>query len=233
MKQPPEWMYDEYRHCGVDYDKIENVAAYDRRHGEFRDFKAEAEQIKELLGLTAVDRVIDLGAGTGGITVHLAGQVQQVYAVDVSEPMLEQCRKKCREAGLSNVSCHRGGFLSYEHAGEQVDAIVAQTALHHLPDMFKQAALLRCYDMLKPGGQFLMIDVVFSFPVHAYDTALQEWIDGFPPETVPQAVTHIKSEYSTFDWIMQGMLDRTGFVVEQVQDRDHAIKAYVCRKPAC
>ena len=233
MKQQPEWMYDEYRHCGVDYDAAATVAAYDRRHEDFRDFAAEAAHIKELLGLSAMDRIIDMGAGTGALTVHLAKDVQSVCAVDVSEPMLSECRQKCATAGLNNVAFHQGGFLSYVHAGEQVDALISQTALHHLPDMWKQVALLRCFDMLKPGGQLLLIDVVFSFPVHSYDTAIQEWVDGFPPETMPQAVTHIKSEHSTFDWVMQGMLDRTGFLVEKVEDRPHSIKAYVCRKPAC
>lgn len=233
MKQQAEWMYDEYQHCGVDYSKIETVGEYDRRHQDFRDFQAEAAAMKDLLGLTEMDRVIDLGAGTGGITVHLAERVGHIYAVDISEPMLEACRRKCKTAGRTNVSFHQGGFLSYEHTDEQVDAIISSTAMHHLPDMFKQIALLRCYDMLKPGGQFLLVDVVFSFPAHAYDTALQEWTDGFPAETKTEAITHIKSEHSTFDWIMTGMLDRTGFIVEQAQARDHSIKTYVCRKPAC
>lgn len=233
MKQQPKWMYDESRHCGVDYASAETAEGYDSRHENFRDFQAEAAQIKTLLGLTRMDRVIDLGAGTGALAVYLAKDVEAIYAVDVSEAMLNQCRKKCQAKGISNVTCHHGGFLSYEHEGEQADALISQTALHHLPDIWKQAALVRCYDMLKPGGQLLLVDVVFSFPVHSYDTAIPEWIDGFPAETTGHAVTHIKAEHSTFDWIMQGMLDRTGFVVEKVEDRSHSIKVYVCRKPAC
>lgn len=233
MKQQSEWMYDEYRHCGVDYARLETAAAYDERHKKFRDFKTETEQIKHLLGLTAMDRVIDLGAGTGGITVHLAKVVQQVYAVDVSESMLQLCRDKCAAAGLTNVTFQRGGFLSYVHEGDPVDAIVSQIALHHLPDMWKQVALLRCFDMLKPGGQFLLVDVVFSFAPRAYEPAIREWVDAHVRQVGPEAITHIKEEYSTFDWIMIGMLERAGFLIETVQDRGGFMKAYVCQKPAC
>lgn len=228
-----EWTYDEFKHCGVDYARAETAAAYDGRHENFRDFKAEAEAIISLLDLDSHDTVIDLGCGTGGIVVYLAQQIQTLYAVDISEAMLALCRQKCQAAGLTNVTCHQGGFLSYVHTAEPVDAVISQIALHHLPDMWKQVALLRLFDLLKPGGQFLLVDVVFSFAPRDYETAVGQWVRDHVRQVGPEAIFHIKDEFSTFDWIMIEMLQRSGFVVESVQDRQSFIKAYHCRKPAC
>lgn len=232
MKKTPAWFYDECKHCGVDYSDAAIVDKYDQRHGKFRDFQTEAEQIIQVLGLRAEDTVIDLGCGTGGITVHLARGVKRVYAVDISQAMLDRCRYKCGQAGLSNVEFCQGGFLNYEHEAEPADAIISQVALHHLPDMWKQVAMLKCYDMLQPGGVFMLADVVFSFAPRDYMPIIDKWVDDHVRQVGPEALTHIKEEFSTMNWIMEGILDRAGFVIEQIQDRQSFIKVYICRKPA-
>lgn len=230
MKKTAKWFYDEFEHCGVDYSDTAIVDEYDERHEKFRDFEAETKIIIELLGLKSTDTVIDLGCGTGGITIYLARYLNKVYAVDISQTMLERCRDKCTRAGLKNVEFHQGGFLNYEHKTEPVDAIFSQVALHHLPDMWKQVAMLRCYDMLKPGGLFMLVDVVFSFPPREYEQKIDKWVEDHVREVGPEALTHIKEEYSTMDWVMEGILERAGFVIEQIQDRQSFIKVYVCRK---
>jgi len=231
MKKIADWFYDEFRHCGVDYADAAIVDKYDGRHENFRDFQAETEQIISLLSLNDTDTVIDLGCGTGGITTHLAGHVKKIYAVDISRAMLDRCREKCIRANVNNVEFDQGGFLSYQHTTEQVNAVISQVALHHLPDMWKQVALLRIFDMLKPGGQFLLVDVVFSFAPREYESVIGDWVDAHVRQVGPEAITHIKEEYSTMDWVMEGILERTGFIIEQIQNRESFIKAYVCRKP--
>ena len=231
MNKTAAWFYDEFKHCGVDYSDAAIADEYDRRHENFRDFQAEAEQIIQVLGLGADDTVMDLACGTGGITEHLAKRVKTVYAVDISQAMLDRCRNKCEQARLSNVRFCRGGFLTYEHTAEPVDAIISQVALHHLPDMWKQVAMLRCFDMLNPGGALLLVDVVFSFAPREYMPAINTWVDAHVRQGGPEPLTHIKEEFSTMDWIMQGILERAGFAIEQVQDRQSFIKVYVCRKP--
>ena len=232
MKNYPEWMYDESRHCGVDYSDAAVADKYDSRHENFRNFQAESERIVTLLKLGPASTVIDLGCGTGGIVVHLAKHVKKIYAVDVSQAMLQQCRDKCTQAGVNNVEFCRGGFLNYEHTAGSVDAIVSQVALHHLPDMWKQIAMLKCYDMLKPGGALLLVDVVFSFAPRDYKPVISEWVDAHVRQVGPEAITHIKEEYSTMDWVMEGILTRAGFVIEKTETRESFIKAYISRKPA-
>ena len=75
------------------------------------------------------------------------------------------------------------------------------------------------YDMLKPGGKLYLFDVVFSFPVEACRSELDAWVDGMREKAgnamAEEIVIHIRDEYSTFDWVMDGMIERAGFRIEQ------------------
>lgn len=53
-----------------------------------------------------------------------------------------------------NIEFIQSGFLTYEHQSEPVDLIFTKAALHHLPDFWKQIALLRLNQMLKMGRAF-------------------------------------------------------------------------------
>lgn len=157
----PDWFYNEMRHAGVDYDDPAQVAVYNQRHQRFRDYRKDAEAVVRMLGLTPEQTVIDLGSGTGAFALHAAPFCQTLYAVDVSRAMLEYCEEKTVERNLRNIVFCHGGFLTYEHAGVPVDAVVSTASLHHLPDFWKYIGLLRVNRMLRDGGKFYLFDIVF------------------------------------------------------------------------
>lgn len=230
-EQTPDWFYDEAAFCGVNFSDAATVEIYDARHEQFRDYAEEARGMIRLMDLKPTDTVLDFAAGTGGFTVHAAPHLQKVIAVDISEPMLTVCRKKCAAAGLANVEFRRGSFLTYRHDGPPVDAVVCQIALHHLPDMWKQVAVLNIFDLLRPGGRFLLADVVFSFDVRDYRRQIDNWLSIHVQADGSNALNHIRREYSTMDWIMRGLLERAGFAIEQIEQRGHFIQTFLCRKP--
>ncbi len=47
---------------------------------------------------------------------------------------------------------------------------------------------------------------------------------------VEECKTHIKEEYSTFDWILRGMIERAGFSIERVEQDDNLADEYLCKK---
>jgi hypothetical protein len=49
MKQTVNWLYDENRQVGTDYQNPDNVIEYDKRISQLKDFKKEAEFI-EIVG---------------------------------------------------------------------------------------------------------------------------------------------------------------------------------------
>lgn len=229
------WLYDESRHCGVDYSKVGQAEMYDRRHEKFRDYEKEFTEMIDFLSLhdTADKTIIDLGCGTGATAVFAADRFKTVYAVDVSEAMIEQAERKLNKA-IHNLTFVNAGFLSYEHKGEQADVVVTKAAFHHLPDFWKQIALLRINGMVRMGGLLYIHDVVFQFDPQEYIKKIDSMIAGFE-KIAGQAFrleveTHIRDEYSTFGWILEGMIEKAGFAVEKCRSDDEFLTEYACRK---
>lgn len=232
MNDAPSWQYDEFQQIGKDYDSAAEVEAYDLRHGKFRDVRKENEAILDALAVLPGQEAIEFGTGTGAFAIQAAGHFRRVYAVDISPAMLEYAGSKARTAGAGNVAFRRGGFLTYCHEGPQADAIVTNTALHHLPDLWKAVALKRLNGMLKPGGVLYLSDVIFE------ERNLRENIELFignlekvaGPELRADVESHIRQEYSTYDWIMDGLLERAGFRIESKVVQGGVIGRYLCRK---
>ncbi|MBN1304326.1 MAG: 3-isopropylmalate dehydratase small subunit [Anaerolineales bacterium] len=231
--QHPAWFYDEFKHSGVDYADASQVAVYDTRHQRFREYKKFADSVVASLALGRDSEVVDLGVGTGAFTLNAASHYKKIYAVDVSEAMLEYTRDKAMRAGLNNVVFSRGGFLTYKHAGEPVDAVISSAALHHLPDMWKWVGLLNVAGMLKPGGRFFLFDVVFPMTPNYVD-CFNGWVGDFVAlvgqEFAGEVETHLRDEYSTFDWIMEGLLRRAGFVIDSCEYNSGMGATYLCTR---
>jgi ubiquinone/menaquinone biosynthesis C-methylase UbiE len=179
--------------------------------------------------------VIDLGAGTGNFAIQAAKRGVKAIAVDISQNMLDYAREKAEKAGVAkNMEFKLGGFLSYEHQGEPVDAVESQMALHHLPDMWKQVAIQRVADMIKPGGVFFLADVVFAFKPAEYKPYFTHLVDEFGRKTddaeFSNFQTHIRQEYSTLDWVMEGIIRRAGFIIEKFEFHQKFIGNFLCRK---
>ena len=227
-----KWTYDEMKQTGVDYSSVEQVQHYDDMHQRFRDYEKDSDAIIKLLELDSNSTVIDMGAGTGAFALHAAKHCRKVYAVDVSSAMLERCRKKGEEMGLSNVLYCHGGFLTYDHAAEPADAMVSIAALHHLPDFWKLIGLKRAAEMLKVGGRFFLFDIVFPSAVEDMEGRLDAWVRSIAEqsghELAAEAKIHIREEYSTYDWVMEGLLERAGFKIESAEYGDGFQATYVC-----
>ncbi len=230
----PTWLFDESAQVGVDYTDEDLVAEYDKQHEGFRNFAQEAQKIATVLGLSEHSTVLDIGCGPGGLTTHLARMCRYVYAVDISGAMIAVLTDKIQNQGLNNINPVQSGFLTYQHEGEDLDGIVANINLHHLPDFWKQIALCRFHDLLKYGGRLFLADVVFGFDPRNYREAIDSWLDGMRdlagPQMADETVVHVRDEFSTWEWVMTGMLERAGFQVDNEFEIMPHMRAYACSK---
>lgn len=234
MREHLSWVYDEMRQIGTDYFDIEEVRNYDQRMQKIRDVPKEIKHILDVIDVTPGQTVLEFGTGTGEFAIAAACKCSKVYAMDISAVMLDYAREKAESRGRDNIVFQQAGFLSYHHQGEPLDAVVTQLALHHLPDFWKFIALCNIYNMLKTGGKLYLRDVVFDSGVDNYNDYFSRWRDsvikmagdGF----AANIDRHISDEYSTLDWVMEGMLNRAGFVIENVYQPGVCDKAYLCVK---
>ncbi|MDA8099499.1 MAG: class I SAM-dependent methyltransferase [Nitrospiraceae bacterium] len=232
MNTIPSWQYDEMQQIGKDYGSIDEVEAYDERHGKFRDVQRENEEILQLLAATSDHAIIEIGSGTGAFAIQAARRCSRVYAVDISRAMLAYTKAKAEKADISNIEYRHAGFLTYRHDGPPADALVTNTAFHHLPDFWKGIALERMHGMLKHGGLLYLSDVVFDQRnvlqnIDAFMTNLER-LAG--PGIRKDVEDHVQKEFSTYDWIIEGLLERAGFCVVSKNLLNGVIGRYLCRK---
>jgi ubiquinone/menaquinone biosynthesis C-methylase UbiE len=209
------------------------VAGYERKQG----YPDPAEDLAVLAarGLDATSMVVDLGAGTGRFALAAARRFGQVTAVDISPAMLEVLRVRAATAAVTNLACVQAGFLSYQHAGSPADAVYTRNALHQLPDFWKAVALNRISRMLRPGGVLRLHDLIYDFQPSVADTAFQRWLDNAAEDpargyTSADFAEHIRTEYSTFRWLLEPMLAAAGFEIVTADFSGSVYGAYTCRK---
>jgi ubiquinone/menaquinone biosynthesis C-methylase UbiE len=231
MKTMPNWFPDELAHAGSEHLDPDYVEGYDDKAATDPD---EDVILLRDLGLNESTTLVDLGAGTGTFALAAAPFCRRVVAADVSAAMLRQVRTKAERLGLANVECVRAGFLSYEHQGEPATFVYSRNALHHLPDFWKAIALRRIAAMLRPGGVFRLRDLVYSFAPAEADQHVEPWLayaaaDPARGWTRAELETHLREEFSTFDWLLEPMLQRAGFAIRDVEHAPSRIySAYTC-----
>lgn len=232
MKNISPWQYDEFRQVGTDYGSRAEVDIYDSRHADFRDIEAESRKVLDMLEVKSSDVLLDFGSGTGTFAIQAAKRFKRVHAIDVSQVMIEHTKAKAARAGASNIMFHHAGFLTYEHKDTPADAIVTTFAFHHLPDYWKGIALKRMSSMLKPDG-FLYINDVILEEANSINN-IQALIDKLAKDggelLREDTERHFKEEYSTYDWVMDELLARSGFQIKSKQIEGGVLGTYLCIK---
>ncbi|GAB3584139.1 class I SAM-dependent methyltransferase [Amycolatopsis endophytica] len=217
------WTLDELAHAGPEHLDPDFVAGFDRKQGR--------PDPSEDLALLDGRVVVDLGAGTGQFALAAANRFERVVAVDVSPVMLDVIRA----AGRDNVECVQAGFLTYEHRGEPADAVFTRHALHQLPDFWKAIALHRVAGMLRPGGTLRLRDLIYDFAPHEADVVMAEWFEHAATDpatgyTRDDLAEHVRTEHSTFRWLLEPMLAAAGFDIVDAEFTGRVYGAYTCVK---
>ncbi len=226
-------MLDEAVTAGRENLDAGHVARYDAKE----DADASAELLLcQALGLGPDATVVDLGAGTGQFALAAAAACARVVAVDISPVMREHLRAKRDRARLENLEIVDAGFLSYEHRGRAPDLVYSRYALHHVPDFWKALALARIARMLSPDGVFRLVDIVYSFDPRETHERLEAWCASAEGNAIErdwsraELEEHVREEHSTFNWLLEAMIERSGLCIEDASySADGIFASYVLR----
>lgn len=227
------WMLDELAHAGPEHLDPAFVAGYDRKQG-LPDPAGDLAVLRAH-GMAPASTLVEFGAGTGRFALAAARQFRHVIAVDVSPAMLEVLRARASAAQLSNLDCVRAGFLSYRHAGPPADGVYTRNALHQLPDFFKAVALHRIARIMRPGGVLRVRDLIYDFQPADAEDVFGRWFDGAARDpgrgyTRDDFAEHIRSEHSTFRWLLEPILTAAGFDIVSADFDRSVYGAYTCVK---
>lgn len=132
----------------------EKIDSYDDVHSTYMETK---KTLGDNLDKEA-KKILDLGAGTGLELIHLFELFPraEVTVIDITENMLEELKKR---SFIDRVTTICGDFFEVEF-GDNYDAVISTSALHHFKTEEKIKLYKKIYDCLKENGQFINCDKI-------------------------------------------------------------------------
>lgn len=132
----------------------------------------------ELAQIKPGDKVLDVGCGTGSLTVAAkmqTGPGGQVHGIDAAPEMIEVARRKAAQKGM-DVDFQIGLIEDIPFPDDEFDLVLSSLMLHHLPSDLKRKGFLEIHRVLKPGARFLAVD--FELPIHHLFVTMAKLFSG-------------------------------------------------------
>lgn len=123
------------------------------------------ERILTLADARPGQTVLDVGAGTGLLTLPLLEQASEVWAIDIAPSMCDYLRTKAASGGFENLTVATASADSLPLVDGCMDLVLSNYCLHHLDETGKRAALAEAHRVLRPGGRLVFGDMMFSLSV--------------------------------------------------------------------
>lgn len=126
-------------------------------------YKNDVKKIGELASAFGRGHLIDIGCGTGFWLPYYAPNCARITLMDQSEKMLSECKRRVDKLGLKD-RCHfvQGDFFQVTFENCLFDSALVGFLLSHLTSEQEQSFGAKLKKILKPNGEFLLIDSAWS-----------------------------------------------------------------------
>lgn len=184
----------------------------------FERYEQILDRIADLAGIGAGASVVDVGAGTGNLSLLLQRRGCRVTAVEPSAAMRDLARRKLGR----RVKMADGHFRNLPVADGSQHAVVSTYAFHHLNDTEKAMAVGELLRVLRPGGKVVLGDVAW-----ASDEARERFVQELRRAGKHQEVREIAEEYYTTVGVLTSIFAANGcsVYVERLTDWVWAVVA--------
>jgi ubiquinone/menaquinone biosynthesis C-methylase UbiE len=123
------------------------------------------QKTADLAQIKPGNRVLDVGCGTGELTIQAkarAGSTGDVNGIDASPEMIGTAQQKVAQSG-AGINFQIGLIEDIPFPADYFDVVLSSLMMHHLPDELKLRGAAEIFRVLKPGGTLLVVD--FKRPV--------------------------------------------------------------------
>tara|TARA_R110000868_G_scaffold220806_1_gene472233 strand:- start:11629 stop:12345 length:717 start_codon:yes stop_codon:yes gene_type:complete len=109
------------------------------------------------------EQLLDIGCGAGNYSLKMLSKLPNLECtlVDLSGPMLNKAFERLSEETHKKIQLVKGDVREVPLKQNHFDIILAGAVLHHLrDDQDWEATFKKIYDLLKPGGCFMISDLI-------------------------------------------------------------------------
>ena len=121
----------------------------------YKHYADALHQALSSLNVTRCHQALEIGPGDGGFLPYLSERFEQVYALDIAEPMLELARSQVK--ALDNIEFIHGDTHVAIEKGIKADFVALNMVLHHVPSPAE--LLAECWQLLNDEGRLLVTDL--------------------------------------------------------------------------
>ena len=135
----------------------DEAATWDDDPGHEKRQVAVARAIEEAVNLSPRMSALDVGGGTGRLSILLADRVGSVVVTDPSAGMVQVARERIEAAGLSDRLRAVQADLTIDRLDAAFDVVWSSMALHHVQDL--DGLLRSVAGLLVDGGRLAIADL--------------------------------------------------------------------------
>ena len=121
---------------------------------------ANSRMIVEMAKIKPGDKVLDVGCGTGDLTLtakNYVGVSGSAHGIDASLEGIDLARKKAKRSD-SEAVFEVGLIENIAYPDATFDIVISRLVIHHLPDDLKRWGIAEIFRVLKPGGLVFLAD---------------------------------------------------------------------------
>ena len=121
----------------------------------------------ELSGIQPGETVLDVGCGTGSLSLLsriAVGENGAAAGIDIAPNMISAARGKAERAGLT-IDFRVASVDSLPYPDGSFDAVTSTMMFHHLPVRIKERGLREIHRVLKDDGRFFLCDFLTPHPL--------------------------------------------------------------------